>query len=187
MARMRGPVLEPCTCFVRPPLTNATFGCLQAQLAPWFDQETLGVFCLLATNMLSTPWMVAASLTDSSRRQVGPGCLAVQPGLLRVLGPTDYCIGRLKKGALSGLSFFLRSLQRVRSIHVADLKPLHPLRVGLPSFPWADMMGGGRPQPAGRCRAPWYLGLLPQEWEWQPHTGLLACASLMVPTSSTLC
>lgn len=107
MTRMRGPVLELCICFVRPPSANATSDCPQAQLGLQhhfmplrFDQKTLRVFCLLAPKVVSTPRVGTALLNASSSRQAGSGRLVAQPGLLQVLHPTDDVAVRPKEGAL---------------------------------------------------------------------------------------
>lgn len=79
-------------------------GCLRAQLdlqhylmVLWCDWQTVGVFCCLASKVASTPWVVAAPLTGSSSRQVGPECPAALPDLLRVLGPSDTLAKRPEK------------------------------------------------------------------------------------------
>lgn len=86
MTLMCGPVLELCICFVRPPSVNATLDCPQAQLGLQphfmllcFDQKTLGVFCLLAPKVVSTPRVVTALLNASFRRQAGPDRPSASP------------------------------------------------------------------------------------------------------------
>ena len=110
-------------------------------MVPWFDQKTLGVLRL--PEVASTPQGVVVS---------APLVASAQPGLQGVFGLSDSLAGRLEKWAPSGLGFSLRSLQGARSFPVAELKPLLPLRVELPSFSLADVVGEGRPQPAGQVR-----------------------------------
>lgn len=121
MTRMRGPVLELCICFVRPPSVNATSDCLQAQLGLQhhfrplcFDQKTPRRVCLLAPKVVSTPQVGTALLNTSSSRQAGPGRLVAQPGLLQVLHPTDYVAARPKEGAL--FSVFSLGVSKIQEL-----------------------------------------------------------------------
>lgn len=126
----------------------------------------------LASKVGSTLWGVAALPTVSSSRQAGPECLSAQPGLPRVLGPSDHLAGRPEKGALSGLSVCLRSLQGVRSFPVAELKPLRPQRWSRPPSPWQTW------REEGDLRLPHRTAW--QGWEWQAHADQLGYASLVV-------
>ena len=59
--------------------------------------------------------------------------------------------GDPRNGPCLVLAFFLRNLQGARSFVVAELKPLLPLRLELPSFSSAGVVGGDLRLQA-RCR-----------------------------------
>lgn len=84
MVCMSGPSPEPCACFLSPLSTDATSGCLRAQLGlqphcmvSWFDQKTPGVFHVLGHKVMGTLCVVGCSQSPPA---AGQGLKVWSPG-----------------------------------------------------------------------------------------------------------